>query len=76
MRKTKITVTIDATLVEKLNHWSEQRKKSRSHLVEEALKSWHWAQIEQELMAGYRAMAQEDVETAKAFLAAGVEVLT
>lgn len=76
MGKTKITVTIDATLVEELDHWSGQRKKSRSHLVEEALKSWHRAQIEQELMVGYRAMAQEDVETAEASLAAGVEVLT
>ena len=75
MGKAKITVTIDETLIEELDRLSEQRKQSRSRVVEEAIKSWQAWQMEMELIKGYRAMAKEDAETAETHLHAGLEAL-
>ena len=40
MGKTKITVTLEETLVEGLDRFSEQRAQSRSQIVEEAVRAW------------------------------------
>ncbi len=68
MGKTKITVTIDESVIKDLDRLSEQRRESRSRLVEEAVKVWRNGQMEKELIEGYQAMAQEDVATAEAHL--------
>ena len=75
MGKTKITVTLEETLVEALARFSEQRAQSRSQIVEEAVRSWERRQIEQELIEGYQAMAQEDLERAEIHFPAGLEAL-
>ena len=76
MGKTKITVTIDESIIKDLDRLSEQRRESRSRLVEEAVKVWRNGQMEKELIEGYQAMAQEDVATAEAHLHIARENLT
>lgn len=68
MGKTKITVTIDESVVKDLDRLSEQRRESRSRLVEEAVTVWRNGQMEKEIIEGYQAMAQEDIATAEAHL--------
>lgn len=68
MGKIKITVTIDESVMKDLDRLSEQRRESRSRLVEEAVTVWRNGQMEKELIEGYQAMAQEDIATAEAHL--------
>jgi metal-responsive CopG/Arc/MetJ family transcriptional regulator len=75
MSKEKITVTIEEELVAELDRLARTLKGSRSSLVETAIRAWKKAQMEQELMEGYRAMAKEDRNTAEESLAAGYEAL-
>lgn len=76
MGKTKITVTIDESVIKDLDRLSEQRRESRSRLVEEAVKAWRNGQMEKALIEGYQAMAQEDVATAEFHLHIARENLT
>jgi metal-responsive CopG/Arc/MetJ family transcriptional regulator len=62
--KVKITVSIDKDLVQELAGMGRQGRKSRSRLVEEALQHWGRSRLEQELKAGYQAMAKTDRATA------------
>jgi metal-responsive CopG/Arc/MetJ family transcriptional regulator len=71
--KVKITVSIDKDLVQELGGVSRRGRKSRSRLVEEALQHWRRSRLEQELKAGYQAMAKVDRATAERNLAAGWE---
>ena len=48
----------------------------RSRVIETAIQQWRKKELENQLIVGYRAMAEEDSETAEANLAAGAEVLT
>ena len=75
MNRVKITLTLDKNLVGQLDQLSKTRKKNRSRLVEEAVRRWYQAQFEQELIAGYRAMAKEDKETAEANLPIAMEAI-
>ena len=74
MSKVKITVTVDKSVIDELDRLSEERQKSRSRLIEEAIRTWQRWQREQKLIQGYRAMAKEDVRIAEANLAAGQEI--
>jgi len=73
--KVKVTVSLDAALVSELEKARRRLGKSRSRLMEEALRHWHRGQLEQELKRGYRAMAREDRDTAERHLPAGWEVV-
>ncbi len=75
MSKLKITITIEKEVVQALDRWSIQTSKNRSRLIEEAVRWWQEHQLKEELINGYRAMAQEDLETAEANLPSGVEAL-
>jgi len=75
MGKAKITVTIERTLIHSLDRLSKQRHQNRSQAVEEAVKSWQHSQTEHELIEGYRAMAKENMEMAKAGFHAAMETL-
>lgn len=75
MGRSKMTVTIDASLIGVLDRLSHERKESRSRIVEEAIRSWQRSRIKEELIEGYRAMAKEDVETAEDHLSAGFKTL-
>lgn len=73
--KVKVTVSLDEALVRELAGASRQGRKSRSRLVEEALRLWRQSRLEQELKEGYGAMAREDRATAERHLRAGWEVV-
>lgn len=73
MSKAKITVTIDADLVRHLDEVAARSHWSRSRLVEAAIRSFKNAALERDLIAGYRAMADDDRTTAEDALAGAVE---
>ena len=75
MSKEKITVSIEEELVQDLDLTAKSLKESRSSVVEAAIRTWKKSRIEQELIEGYRAMADEDVKVAEKSLAAGYEAL-
>lgn len=67
-QKIKLTVSLDQDLVETLNEMSRQNKKSRSQVVQEALRLWRRNELHEKLAEGYRSMAEEDRETAEQHL--------
>ena len=73
--KTKVTVTLEGTLVKELDEACRTVHCSRSGLIEEAIRLWKRKQLEDALREGYQAMAREDLKTAGTWLEAGVEVL-
>jgi len=68
--KLKVTLSLDEDLVEELERTSRETKKSRSHLVQEALKLWRRKELQTKLAQGYQEMADENVETAEQGLSA------
>ena len=75
MSRMKITVSIEADLVRRLDEIGATSHQSRSRLVEASVRDWSRAALERDLIAGYRAMSGEDREMAEAGLAAGAETL-
>lgn len=73
MNRVKVTLTLDKNLVGQLDQLSKVKEKNRSRLVEEAINRWYQSELEQELIAGYRSMAQEDKETAEKNLSIALE---
>ena len=68
--KLKVTLSLDEDLVEELERTSRETKKSRSRLVQEALKLWRRKELQTKLAQGYQEMADENVETAEQGLSA------
>ena len=73
--RVKVTVSLDAAMVQELTKAGRQVGKSRSRLVEEALEFWRKSRQEQELRRGYQGMAQEDRKLAARSLAAQWEAI-
>ena len=73
--KVKVTLSLDEDLVETLEKISRQRKKPRSRVVQEALRLWQRGELQEKLAEGYRAMAEEDRETAERHVPAFTEIL-
>jgi len=73
--KVKVTLSLDEDLVEALDRIGRQSKKPRSRVVQEALGLWRRKELQDKLAEGYRAMAEEDRETAERGLAAFREIL-
>jgi metal-responsive CopG/Arc/MetJ family transcriptional regulator len=71
----KVTITIDEAILKDIDRLSVKEGKNRSQLIEKAVKAWRQKRLEKELIEGYVAMAEEDLETAEANLEAGVEAL-
>ena len=74
--KLKVTVTIEESIVREIDRASREQGESRSRMIEKAIREWRKRELNKKLIEGYLAMAKEDVETAEANLAAGVEILT
>ena len=74
-QKVKLTVSLDQDLVETLDEMSRQSRKPRSRVVQEALRLWRRKHVHDKLAEGYRAMADEDRETAERHLPAFKEIL-
>ena len=75
IRRRKVTVTIASARLEQLDEIAVARDSNRSALIEEALELWEREQLERELAAGYKAMADEDRRTAEQLLRSGSEAL-
>ncbi len=75
MSKERITVTIEEELVQDLDRAAQPLKQSRSNLIEMAVRMWKKVRLEQDLIKGYRAMAEEDLKIAEKNLSAGYKVL-
>lgn len=73
-QKVKLTVSLDQDLVETLDEVSRQSKKPRSRVVQDALRLWRRKQLHDKLAEGYRAMVEEDRETAERQLPAFREI--
>ncbi len=73
--KVKVTVSLDASLASELEKARRRSGKSRSRLMEEALRHWHRSQLEQELKEGYQAMAAEDRAAAEEGVGAAWEAI-
>jgi len=74
-RRQKVTVTIASDRLEQLDEIAVARDTNRSALIEEALEVWEREQLDRELAAGYKAMANEDRRTAEERLRSGSETL-
>jgi len=74
-QKVKLTVSLDQDLVEALDEMSRQSKKPRSQVVQDALRLWRRKELHEKLAEGYRAMADEDRETAEQHLPVFKETL-
>jgi predicted transcriptional regulator len=74
-RRQKVTVTITSDRLEQLDEMAVARDTNRSALIEEALEAWERNLLNQELAAGYKAMADEDRQTAEERLRSGSETL-
>jgi len=74
-QKVKLTLSLDADLVDALDRVSRQSKKPRSRVVQEALRLWRRKELQEKLAEGYRTMAEEDLETAERNLPAFKETL-
>jgi len=72
-RRQKVTVTIASDRLEQLDEIAVARDSNRSALIEEALEVWKREQLNRELAAGYKAMAEEDRRTAENNLRSGSE---
>ena len=75
MSKEKITVTIDAELLEDLDRAAKSLGVSRSSLLDKAIRTWKKNLLLRELIEGYRAMSDEDLKVAEQNLHAGYEAL-
>ena len=73
--KQKVTITIDEAIIKDVDRLSKKEGESRSNLIEKALKAWKQKRLKGELIEGYMAMAEEDLDTAEANLEAGAEAL-
>jgi metal-responsive CopG/Arc/MetJ family transcriptional regulator len=71
--KEKVTISLAPDWIEELDRNAGHRHTSRSALIEEALEVWRREQLNRELAAGYRAMADEDRQTAERNLGSGLE---
>jgi len=75
MGKDRITVTLEHDLVKEIDRTAKHLNKSRSYMVEEAIRTWKTVGLQRALKDGYLAMAEEDRATAEDSLAAGFEAL-
>jgi predicted transcriptional regulator len=73
MHRQKITVTIEQELVKEIDRTAGILNKSRSCLVEEAIRTWRRVRLERGLREGYLAMTEEDLVMAEENLSAGYE---
>jgi metal-responsive CopG/Arc/MetJ family transcriptional regulator len=74
-QKVKLTLSLDADLVETLDKIGRQSKKPRSRVVQEALRLWRKNELQEKLAEGYQAMAEEDRASAEQHLPSFREIL-
>lgn len=73
--KIKVTVSVDERLLLEVAGRARGQGRSRSQVVEDALRLWRRRQLEQALREGYLAMAKEDRTAAERRLGAAWEAI-
>ena len=74
--KLKATVALEKEIFEMVDQESRERHRTRSAIIEEALRFWQARKLEQALAEGYLAMAKEDQKTAEEHLPLSKEILS
>ncbi|MFO8164277.1 MAG: hypothetical protein R6T98_07070 [Desulfatiglandales bacterium] len=74
--KKKISVTIDAEIVEAIEDAAKTCNMAKSQLTEEALRLWFKKRTQESMAAGYVEMAREDREFADTTFDAQKEILS
>jgi metal-responsive CopG/Arc/MetJ family transcriptional regulator len=74
--KRKISVTIDAEIVEAIEDAAKTCNMAKSQLTEEALRLWFKKRTQESMAAGYVEMAREDREFADTTFDAQKEILS
>ncbi len=72
-QRTKVTVSLDRTLVQEIDRAARASGRPRSRVIEEALRAWRRRRLEAELREGYRALAEETRAGAEGWLPAASE---
>jgi predicted transcriptional regulator len=66
--RSKTSIALSPDLFETVERESERQHKTRSAVIEEALRLWQRVRLEQALAEGYRAMSEENRKTAEGHL--------
>jgi metal-responsive CopG/Arc/MetJ family transcriptional regulator len=74
--KRKISVTIDAEIVEAIEDAAKTCNMAKSQLTEEALRLWFKKRTQESMAAGYVEMAREDREFADTTFDAQKEIVS
>ena len=74
--KRKISVTIDAELLEAVDHASKTYNMPKSHMAQEAFALWLKMKTEQLMAKGYSETAEEDKEFAELSFEAQREIVS
>jgi len=74
--KRKISVTIDAELLNVFDNASKTYNMAKSHMAQEAFAMWLKKKTEQLMANGYREMAEEDKESAELSFEAQREIVS
>jgi len=70
----KLSVTVDPRLYEMIDRHAARTRRSKSKIVEEAIRVWERTQLAARAREGYQNTAPEDVADAEAYLAALDEI--
>jgi rRNA-processing protein FCF1 len=75
IKKRKISVTVDETVVREIEKASEKNRIPKSHIAQKAFELWLKQEMERKMAEGYQEMAEEDLDMAEKALAAQKEIL-
>ena len=67
MGKEKISITLDKALTQDIRIYAQQKKLSRSKIIEQVLNEWNRAYKTKMMIEGYKEMAKENLSCAKAY---------
>jgi metal-responsive CopG/Arc/MetJ family transcriptional regulator len=65
--KGKVSISLDASVLQDIEIYSRSRKVPRSQVIETILKTWQSELKKREMTEGYKAMAQENTRIAEEF---------
>ena len=74
VHKGKVSISIDAILLQDIQKYSKANNISRSQVIESVLKEWQHAINRKQLIEGYKASARENTEITENFSSLGQEV--
>ncbi len=72
--KGKVSISLDASILQDIKMYSKSKKVSRSQVIESILKTWQAEIKKREMIEGYKAMTQENTRIAEDFSSLAQEV--